>query len=236
LVNAASTLIAVFEKVRQSVRHSDVPGLHRRLVHEINQFSERAKETGVRPEIVVSARYLLCTALDEAVLHTPWGGESAWGQNTLLSAFYKQANGGEKCFAILDHMLQAPAENRDMLELFYVVISLGFEGKYRISDRGRDQLERLRDDLYRTIRNQRGDFERSLSTSWQGLGHTRRTLSHFVPMWVAASVFAAVVFIGYLGFGWWMRSESNPVVDELRVIAGLEKAPDSQVEEDKIEK
>lgn len=220
LVNAASTLLAVFEKTRHSVRHPDVAGLHTRLINEIKVFESKAKDVGTRPEIILAARYLLCSALDEAVLHTPWGDESAWGQRTLLRIYHGDNLGGEKCFAILDRMQQAPAENLHMLELFYVCLSLGFEGKYRLMHRGRDQLETLRDDLFRTIRTYRGDYERGLSSHWEGLGRVRKTLSHYVPIWVAASVFAVVVFLGYGGFAYWMRTLSDPVVDRLSVIAG----------------
>jgi len=218
LVNAASTLIAVFEKIRHTARHPDVGGLHKRLVNEIRTFEQKAKDIDIKPEIVLAARYLLCCALDEAVLHTPWGDESAWGQRTLLSIYHGETFGGEKCFAILDRMLQAPAENLPMLELFYICLSLGFEGKYRLMHRGRDQLEVLRDDLYRTIRNQRGDFERGLSPHWQGLGRVRKTLYHYVPMWVAASVFAALIFVGYAGFTYWMRATSDPVLQKLDAV------------------
>lgn len=219
LVNAASTLIAVFEKTRHTARHPDVGGLHKRLTHEIKSFEQNAKDAGIKPEIVLAARYLLCSAVDEAVLHTPWGDQSAWGQRTLLSVYHGETSGGEKCFVILDRMLQAPAENIEMLELYYVCLSLGFEGKYRLMDRGRDKIEALRDDLYRTIRTYRGDFERSLSTRWQGLGRVRKTLSHYVPLWVAASVFAVILFLSYGGFTYWMRAVSNPVVAELDQIA-----------------
>lgn len=229
LVNAASTLIAVFEKTRHTARHPDVGGLHKRLTNEIKNFEQNAKDVGTKPEIVLAARYLLCSALDEAVLHTPWGDQSAWGQRTLLSVYHGETSGGEKCFAILDRMLQAPGENLEMLELFYVCLSLGFEGKYRLQDRGRDKIETLRDDLYRTIRTYRGDFERSLSSRWQGLGRVRKTLSHYVPLWVAASVFAAALFLGFGGFTYWMRAVSNPVVIELEQIAkGKTEAAEQQ--------
>ncbi len=218
LVNAASTLIAVFEKTRHTTRHPDVGGLHKRLVNEMRSFEQKAKDFGIKPEIVLAARYLLCSALDEAVLHTPWGDESAWGQHTLLSIYHGETFGGEKCFVILDRMLQSPAENLAMLELFYICLSLGFEGKYRLMNRGRDQLDMLRDNLYRTIRNQRGDFERELATHWHGLGRVRKTLYHYVPVWVAASVFAVLVVVGYAGFTYWMRAASDPVVNKLDTI------------------
>ena len=221
LVNAASTLIAVFEKTRQSMAHPNVGGLHQRLVSEIKSFESQAKEAGIKPEIVLSARYALCTALDEAVLNTPWGSESAWPQRTLLSVFHNETAGGEKFFLILDRMKQQPGENLYMLELMYILVSLGFEGKFRVIHRGRDMIGQLRDDLYNIIRRQRGDFEHGLSPSWQGLGKTRNTLAQYLPMWVIASVVGALLFVGYSGFRVWMYSASSPVVEQLDKIADM---------------
>ena len=104
---------------------------------------------------------------------------------------------------MLDQLRQNPGDNRAVLELFYLVLSLGFEGKYRLMPRGSESLESLRDDLYASIRAQRGEYERSLASAWQGLGRTRRTLSHYLPTWVAASVVAALVFsaMWVLSFG-----------------------------------
>lgn len=222
LVNAASTLIAVFEKTRQTVSHPNVGGLHQRLVNEIKQFENKAKETGIAPEIILSARYVVCVALDEAVLNTPWGSESAWTQRTLLSIFHNETAGGEKFFQILDRMKAYPAENLHILELMYVFLSLGFEGKYRVIDRGRDQIEQLRDDLFAIIRSQRGDYERALSPGWQGLGKSSSSLAHSVPMWVVVSVITTLLFLSYSGFRYWLYDTSTPVVQQLDSIANMQ--------------
>ncbi len=221
LINAASTLIAVFQKTRQSISHPDVGGLHQRLCDEIKLFEKKATEAGIRPEIVLSARYSLCAALDEIVLNTPWGSESAWPQRTLLSIFHNETSGGEKYFQLLDRMLEQPAENLYILELMYVLLSLGFEGKYRVIHRGRDTIEQLRDELFTTIRRQRGDYERSLSPSWQGLGKSRNSLAHYLPVWVAASILAVVLLLGYSGFRVWLYDSSIPVVEKLDEIADM---------------
>lgn len=218
LVNAAATLLAVFDKTRGAMHHPDVAGLHRRLAAEIREFDQKTRDLGVKPEIALAARYLLCSVVDEAVLHTPWGDQSAWGQRTLLRIYHGETSGGEKSFLILERLLQSPAENVDILELFYICLSLGFEGKYRLLNRGRDHLELLRDNLYRTIRNQRGDFERSLSPSWRGLGQVRRNLAEYVPMWVIVSVFCALLLSGFTGFSYWMRSQSDPVLEKLELL------------------
>jgi len=219
LMNEASTLLAVFEKTHQTVSHPNVGGLHQRLVNEIKAFEARAREQGIKPEIILSARYVLCTVLDEAVLNTPWGAESAWTQRTLLSIFHNETSGGEKFFLILDRMRDTPAENLYILELMYICISLGFEGKYRVIHRGRDMLEQIRDELYRIIRNHRGEYERALSPSWHGLGKIRNSLAQYLPMWVVASIVGAALVLSYSGFRYWLYHSSSPVSQQLTDIA-----------------
>jgi type VI secretion system protein ImpK len=221
LVNAASTLIAVFEKTRQSISHPDIGGLHQRLISEIKSFEKQAKEAGMRPEIALTARYVVCTALDEAVLNTPWGSESVWHQRTLLSVFHNETSGGEKFFQILDRMREQPAENLYILELMYIFLSLGFEGKYRVTRQGRDMIEQIREDLFTAIRRQRGEYERSLSPVWRGLGKTRVSLARYIPMWVVASIVAAVLFLGYSGFRFWLYDSSSAVVEQLDIIRDM---------------
>ncbi len=222
LVNASAMLIAVFAKTRQTVTHPNVGGLHQQLVSEIKLFEARSQEAGIKPEIVLVARYLLCTVLDEAVLNTPWGAESAWTQRTLLSVFHNETEGGEKFFLILDRMRQSPAENIDILELMYIFISLGYEGKYRVLHRGRDLLEQLRDELFQIIRRHRGEYERELSPNWRGLGRARNTLIEYVPMWVVASVIGGIMLLSYSGLRYWMHESTDHVTKQLTEISAID--------------
>jgi type VI secretion system protein ImpK len=227
LVNAASMLLAVFHNTRQSMTHPNVGGLHQQLVTAIRAFETSAKEKNIRPEIVLAARYVLCTALDEAVLNTPWGAESAWTQRSLLSLFHNETNGGEKFFTLVDRMRDRPAENLDIIELMYILLSLGYEGKYRVVSRGRDMLESIRDELFRIIRTHRGDYERQLSANWHGLGKSRNSLANYIPMWVVASVVCGVLVLGYSGFRYWLHHSVGHTVTQLEAIisADSDKAP-----------
>jgi type VI secretion system protein ImpK len=220
LVNAASTILAVYQKVRQSTFHPDVTGLYQRLSGEIKNFEARAREQGVAPEIALAARYVLCSLLDEAVVNTPWGNESGWSQHTLLSVFHNETSGGEKFFMILDRMRQEPARNLEMLELMYICLSLGFEGRYRVTHGGREKIEQIKEEIFAVVRRQRGDHERSLARAWQGLGRTRNTLVQHLPVWVAASILGAVLLVSYSGFRFWLYRSSAPVVNQLVEIGG----------------
>ena len=227
IVNAASLLIAVFYKTRQTVSHQNVGGLHQQLTAAMRQFEVTLQGKNVSPEMVLAARYILCAALDEAVMNTPWGAESAWPQRTLLSTFHNETHGGEKFFLLLDKMRERPAQNLDILELMYILLSLGFEGKYRMNARGREMIEKIRDELFQIIRTFRGDYERALSPSWQGLGRAKNTLAQYVPMWVVASVLAGVLVLTYTGFRFWMYHSTDHVVQQFDEISvnGVSKKP-----------
>jgi type VI secretion system protein ImpK len=191
----------VIPKLRKVAFHSSVKDLQERLIAEIGSFQNRSLQQGYSEEQVRTASYLVCSLLDETVLNTPWGSESFWGHETLLVKFHRDAAGGEEFFPIVDRLMRRPAENLDLLELAYMCLSLGFEGKYRLASNGARVLEELRTEIYTEIRGLRGDSGLSLSVNWQGMRDLRSPLTRYVPMWVMAAVaglFLVLAFIGLL--------------------------------------
>src|SRR5262249_48912740 len=102
LVRAATPLLLMSAQIRESMGSVDAAGLRRTALDEINVFEEQARASRVPNEVVLAARYVLCAALDEAVLSTPWGNQSEWAQHPLLVALHREAWGGEKFFDMLE--------------------------------------------------------------------------------------------------------------------------------------
>ena len=215
LVNTATTLLAVATRLRTTPSHNNVPELHRKLTEELKAFESRARQTGAGEESVITARYLLCTLVDEIVLNTPWGASSGWSQHSLLSLFHHETFGGEKCFSILARLLESPGRHLDLLELFYLCLSLGFEGKYRLAARGHEQLEQVRDNLYRTLEQHRPDPEQDLSPNWSIDSVKPKYRFEFVPLWVVAAGFTALLLLSYSGFRWWLYDSTTPLATEI---------------------
>lgn len=198
--------------------HSDVNGLHQQVIARVQKFEADATAAGVSPQHVASARYALCTALDETVLSTPWGSESVWSTHSLLTTFHQETWGGEKFFLILDRLQTNTAANLDVLELMFFCLALGFEGKYKIQERGRTQIANVRDELYRTIRQYRGDIERQLSPRWEGVQDRRNPLTRYVPLWVVACVLVTVLLGLFISFRVALSRGAQPI-DE--VLSGI---------------
>ncbi|NOZ53863.1 MAG: DotU family type IV/VI secretion system protein [Gammaproteobacteria bacterium] len=219
LVDAAAKILALIGRLKTTAQHNDVNGLHRQVIQEIQLFDANARANGATPEAILAGRYSLCAAIDEAVLNTPWGSNSTWSNQGMLSTFHQEAWGGEKVFQILDRIRQQPAGNIDLLELIDTCISLGFEGKFRVQQNGHVQLDALRDELLNIIRMQKGDYERELSPHWRGLTTRKNTLTRYVPYWVVAALAGALVLSIYIGFNFALHSSAKPLIEDLNEIA-----------------
>lgn len=194
LVAAANPLLNLVPQIRSAVHHPNPAWLREHLAAEIRQFETRAQQAGVAPETIIGARYCLCTALDEAAALTPWGA-GVWSAHSLLVLFHNETWGGEKFFQVLDRLSQQPRQHLDLLELLYFCLALGFEGRYRVLDNGRSQLEALRQQLAQTIRSMRGEYDAALSPHWRDLQTSDAVKRPVAPLWVCA-VLALLVGIG----------------------------------------
>jgi type VI secretion system protein ImpK len=224
LEQAASHLLSLIPKLRSTISHPDPEGLRQQVIRDIRGFEQRLQQSGIDPKTLMRARYVLCTAIDEAVLNTPWGNTGSWNKNSLLVTFHNEAGGGDKFFVLLHHLLQSSAANIDLLELMYLCLALGFQGRYGVrgAPQGGERLEQVKDNLYRTIRTQRGDPERDLSLHWRGVGDVRKSLARFVPAWVFAALAGLLLVVTYMYFAFDINAYSDPVLNLLtRVDKGV---------------
>lgn len=218
LAGAAAPLLALAARLRSTVHHPDPAGLFRQTAQEIKTFEAAARAAGARNEHVLTARYALCTLLDEAVLNTPWGSQSVWASQTLLNLFHNEGWGGEKFFQILDRLLPQAAANIDLVELMYLCMAMGLQGKYRVQAGGRGQLEAVEANVLQVLRGHRGEPERELSPHWRGVEDARPKLARFAPLWVVVAVGAGVALLVYTGLLMTLNRASDPVAVQVAAL------------------
>ncbi len=215
LVRAATPLLLMTAQVREAMASVDVGGLRRNALDEIHQFEEQARAARVSNEVVLAARYVLCAALDEAVLSTPWGNQSEWAQHPLLVALHREAWGGEKFFDMLDRTSKDPAKFIDLMELQYLALAFGFAGKYQVQERGQDKLLEVQQTLYRKIREHRGPAKTGLSLRWRGLEDRRNPLFRYLPWWVVSAAALPILAIAFTAYYAGLAGAAAPVQAEL---------------------
>lgn len=217
IVTAASPLLNAVPPLRASLQQPDPVALRDTLAEGVRTFERKAAQLGVESRNIIAARYILCTFLDETAASTPWGGSGVWGRNSLLVMFHNETWGGEKVFQLMAKLAENPAANRHLLELMQVVLALGFEGRYRVIDGGREQLAQVRERLYAMLREQRGDFEPQLSPHAAGV-EARRSLMATLPMWVVFTVVGVLALAIYLFLSLRLNSQSDPVFARIQAL------------------
>jgi len=177
-----------------------VGSLRAQTMQQIRQFDDRLRAANVSSEVAVGARFILCTFFDSAVLNTPWGAHSEWAGRSLLLEFHRVQDGGKVFFELLEKFESDPARYVDLLELQYVCLALGFEGRYRLEERGGRKLDEIRDTLFRLIRDARQLRDEELAIAWRGVQDRRNPIFRYVPWWIVAALAVTGLVIGFVVF------------------------------------
>jgi type VI secretion system protein ImpK len=215
LVAEAAPLLQLMARLRNTLNQPDPGDLRERAVGAMRVFEQRVRDRGLPLEQLPPAHYALCASLDDAVLNTPWGSSGVWDTRPLVSTFHQEVRSGERFFDLLSQMRQNPGRFISVIELMYLCLSLGFQGRYRLSPRGPAELDRLREETYALIVRQRQAPEPDLSPHWRGVAAPYRPLRATIPVWVAASAALAAIAALFIWFSFSLNAASDDLFARL---------------------
>ncbi len=168
LIAIANPILGAVPQIRRTLRHPDPAALRADLQDQIDSLQTSANFAEVSDAAVQAAVYALCALLDESAAATPWGG--TWIDQGLLKEICGESGGGEGFFTRLERISatqnQEDPDNADLLEFYDVCLALGFEGRYRKAEGGREALNEIRDSLYGLISRRRPRPD-GLSAHWR---------------------------------------------------------------------
>lgn len=225
LVALANPILAVIPQIRATSHQSDPGALKDRLARALRDFDSKGRAANVEPQRMLAARYVLCTALDEAAAGTPWGGGGQWAKQNLLVSFHNEAYGGEKVFQLMAKLAEQPAANRELLELVYAVLALGFEGKFKLQPGGAAQLEAVRRRLAQIIAKERGDVARPLAQHWQPSTSKKRPYLSWLPLWVTAASVGVLLLALFFAFSHRLSITADPAFAKVQGLRSVVQVP-----------
>jgi type VI secretion system protein ImpK len=218
LAAAAAPLLQLMARLRNTAQQPDPADLRERAVAAMRQFEQRVRDAGIPIEQLRPAHYALCASLDDVVQNTPWGSTGVWDAQPLGVTFHQDTRAGERFFELLAQMRQNPGMFLPVIELMYLCMSLGFQGRYRLSPRGPAELDRLREETYALIMRQRQPPEPELSPHWKGNVAPYRPLHPTIPVWVAGSAALAVVAALFVWFLLSLNAASDDIFTRMQQV------------------
>lgn len=146
-IAAAMPLLLLVERLRS---HPAIRGAEVRpsIVREIQYFQQNLQKKNCPAEDVHHLSYLCCTYIDGIFSGLQSSGSFS---QSLLVEFHRDAWGGEDCFEHLQEYLESPKQNRQVLEFYDLILSLGFEGKFQMVEHGTVLLMDLRSRLHQLL-------------------------------------------------------------------------------------
>ena len=186
ILAAATPLLALLARLRNVLTLPDPGALRERAVEEIRRFEQTLRTQAVPLDLIRPAHYALCASLDDVVRNTPWGSQGPWADTSLVAAFHGEVRSGDRFFDVLAQLCREQGKFLPVIELMYVCMSLGMQGRYRLSPRGPAELDRVREETYALLMRLRRPAERALSIHWRGVSAPYRPLRAILPVWVAA--------------------------------------------------
>ncbi|WP_372574348.1 type VI secretion system protein TssL, long form [Ruegeria jejuensis] len=216
VVAEAAPLLNLAHALRKRELTPDLSQLRRETIAAVKDYEKRLGAAGIVPLQARAAHYVVCATLDDVIRNRPWG--EGWAIEGLVSTFHHDVTGGDKVFELLRRFQQEPGTYRDILMLIYLCLSLGFEGRTRVSARGGLELAQIRDNLYRVLRQHFDGTERDLSPHWQGEDAAHMPLRRGRMFWLLSGLALLLLSLIFLAFTLLLGRATNGTLDQMATL------------------
>ena len=216
LIGAAAGLLMLLGRLRSQVVDMEAMPLMSHVTAELDSYERHAQQAGADPQQAQVAKYVLCGTADDIVQNLPGTDRDVWVQYAMEARFFNRRTSGVGIFEEIDRALADPARACDLLELMLVCLQLGFEGRYRGAPGGDVDLQRIRRQIYETVRRVRPREDDDISPHWQGIATATHHQRRRVPLWVYTSLVLAVLCGGYIGMRAYLSGDSSRVANTMR--------------------
>jgi type VI secretion system protein ImpK len=223
ILAAAMPLLILLGNVRIARSVPQVAPMMSSVADAITSFEATLRAASVPEAQLRTAKYALCAIADDIVQNLPSSDRLLWTQYSMLSRFFQIRDSGVGFFDELAKLRQNPQLNHNLLGLMHACMSLGFEGKYRVTG-GDIAHQQIRRDIYQTLRANEARVTEELSPHWRGQDIAAAHVRRAVPLWAVAASTAGLLLVCFLTLRWLLGGMSDAAESRLAALHPLTAA------------
>jgi type VI secretion system protein ImpK len=216
LMSEADALLALVPQLRSTAQIADVAQLRIQIVGLLQRFDQQLRRRVVAAGQSQKAHFVLCALIDEVVETMPWGAGGRWERLNPLKA--AGARAGDTTIRQFAQMAQDPAANRDLRELIYVALALGFDPRGRAASAGAVDADQIRARLAALLKRGPEAVARPLSVRWQPAVGRGSAFGSWLPLWVGTFVVAGLLAALYFSLALALASQSDRVFSQIAAL------------------
>lgn len=112
------------------------PEILRQRIHAtFETLRQRAQQADIASADAMEAIYALAAFMDEQILRSPWPARQQWMAQPLQLVYFHENTAGEGFYQRLAG-LEADPDRAHVVQIYYLCLALGFQGKYAVGHPG----------------------------------------------------------------------------------------------------
>jgi type VI secretion system protein ImpK len=179
------------------------PDFGESLYRSLLSFEHLGLEKQIPTHHALDAKYALAALLDEAIMRSEWSGKNTWMDQSLQLRLFGEHLAGVNFFNRLARIRQNGELNIAVLEIFFVCLQLGFQGKYAMSQQ--EELKALQVDIKHQLDLYQGGFNASLSYDLDNVTDSQIEAKRKIPDFAWVGVFVIAMGLLYGGYGFFFN-------------------------------
>ncbi len=128
-IPAITYVIETFEGLTPE-RDLDYSSFRQTVMHLLRDYESRKNEGAYSDEDFQNGLFAVAAFIDEQVMNSSWSQKSLWGAELLQRHFFNTTRGGVEFFSRLDALNPFNPVDRDIREVYFYCLALGFSGQY----------------------------------------------------------------------------------------------------------
>jgi type VI secretion system protein ImpK len=212
----ASESFILILQLRATNDYGSASILKSRVIEMFDKFENNARRIGIDNERVRLAKFALVAFLDETIISSEWTEKNEWLSEPLQIKLFDTFNAGEEFFTNMSNLRQRTSANKDVLEIYYLCLSLGFKGKYQLQSP--ENLRRIIDDLNLELHPDAFRSIDALSPNGKPRQSIVQTVKTGLPLWVYPVTALIILIIFYFIMSFSISGKLDDVVDILSTL------------------
>ena len=201
-------------QLRSTSDYGDPSTLKNKVVDMFDKFEQNARGTGIDNEKIRYAKFALVAFLDETIISSNWQRKDEWLTEPLQIKLFDTFNAGEEFFTNLHNLRQRSSSNKDVLEVYYLCLTLGFKGMYQLQ--APETLRRVVDDLNLELHPELYNAIDAISPNGKPKENFVQIVKGGIPLWVYPVSALVIGIIFYLIMSLSISGKTEEVVTTIK--------------------
>jgi type VI secretion system protein ImpK len=216
IIDLASECFILILQLRSTNDYGDSENLKSRVYEMFERFENSSRRAGIDNEKISLSKFALVAFLDETIISSGWSQKDQWLSDPLQIKLFDTFNAGEEFFNHMAELRLRSNQNKDVLEIYYLCLSLGFKGKYQLQSP--ENLRRVIDDLNLELHPDAFRTIDMIAPNGRPRQSLVQTVKGGLPLWIYPLGALIIFVLIYMILSFIISGETDTVVSYMKTL------------------